>query len=91
MWLAAESPDGPCEGVPREFRWRGDVLPPYRLVVLDESYEEVARLDGIGAMTCAPSADFSALLATGGTFHWFVEGQRAGRRTRSPLQSLEIR
>jgi len=91
VWLAAESPDGPCEGVPREFRWSGDVAPPYRLVVLDGGYAELVRIDDLGAPACPPSAALAALLATGGTFHWYVEGEREGHRTRSPLQTVEIR
>jgi hypothetical protein len=88
--LVAESPAGPCEGVPPAFRWGGEASPPFQVVVLDAGYRELARLDATGPRGCAPPAAVAAVLAAGGTFHWFVEGERAGQRTRSPLESFEI-
>lgn len=90
MWLTADSPAGPCEGVPPAFRWRGQARPPFQCVVLDAGYHELARIDAIAAFSCTPSPAVAAALGAGGTFHWFVEGQRSGQRTRSPLQTIEI-
>lgn len=92
MPLATESPAGPHEGVPLAFVWRTtDVPPPYALVVLDDGYTELARIDDIGPMRYVPSSDLVSRLATGGSYHWFVEGSLGGRPTRSPLTRLEIR
>ena len=77
--------------MPRAFRWRGEGTPPFQVVVLDAGYGELARIDAIGPSSCAPTPAVESALAGGGTFHWFVEGERSGRRTRSPLQTLEIR
>ena len=87
-----ESPVGPHEGVPAAFVWRStDVQPPYALVVLDDGYTELARIEDIGPSRLVPSTVLAGQLAVGGGFHWFVEGSLDGRPVRSPLTRLEIR
>lgn len=88
--LVAESPAGPVEGVPCGFRWSGGAPAPFRLVVLDAAYAELCCLDGVSSPCPAPPA-LAALLATGGTFHWYVETGALARPLRSALQTCEIR
>ncbi len=92
MPLAIESPVGPHEGVPPAFVWcTSEVPPPYALVILDDAYTEVARIDDIGPTRYVPSSDLAGQLATAGECHWYVEGRLDGRPARSPLIRLEIR
>lgn len=90
--LVAESPAGPTEGVPTVFQWApADVPPPFRLVVLDAGYDEVARIEDIGGTALRPPEALARVLATGGDFHWYVEATITPRPVRSVLQSVEIR
>jgi hypothetical protein len=90
--LDAQLPQGPGEGLPAEFRWdEREVAPPFRLVVQEESYEDLARIDDIGDPFYRIGGQLAAGLSTGGVFHWFVEGEVAGRTVRSALQTFEIR
>lgn len=92
MLPLAQSPCGPGEGLPREFRWDGlEVPPPFRVLVHDEDYEELARIDDIGTAFCPVPGPLATRLAEGGVFHWSVEGDVAGRPARSALQTFEIR
>lgn len=85
-------PNGPVEGVPPRFVWHGALGEgPRALVLLDAGYDELARVDDIGASSCQLPARVAAQLAAGGTFHWFVVvGEGAGGRA-SRLESFEIR
>lgn len=92
MPLRAEHPDGPTEGVPAAFTWQvDDVPPPYALVVLDEEYAELARFVDVGGTAWVPPADLRARLATGGDYHWYVEGTQGERTVQSLLAALQIR
>ena len=89
--LRAETPDGPQEGVPERFHWRGDLLPPFTLALLDAGYRELVSIEGIAGTSWACDARAASCLARGGTFHWCVSGVRDGVACRSPLASFEIR
>jgi hypothetical protein len=90
--LIAESPIGPVEGVPVVFLWApADVPPPFRLVVLDASYDEIARIEDIGGTTLRPPVELAQRLASGGDFHWYVEATITPEPVRSLLKTVEIR
>ena len=92
MNVAAQSPKGPQEGVPTRFTWHAEgVEPPFTFVLLGAGYDEMVRVGGIGGTSFTPDRGVAAVLATGGTFHWFVAGKAGARLCRSPLQTVEIR
>lgn len=92
MPLRAEYPDGPTEGVPDAFTWQVvDVPPPYTLVVLDEEYAELGRFVDVGGTAWVPPKDLRTRLASGGDYHWYVEGTQGERTVQSLLAALQIR
>jgi hypothetical protein len=89
---AALEPAGRVAGLPPRFAWDpAGIRPPFAVVLLDAAYFEIARADGIEDASAIPPRGFAAALAEGGTFHWYIEAEAAGRRLRSPLQTFEVR
>lgn len=79
-------------GAPAVFRWcAGDAEPPFTWVLLDASYGELQRQDGIDGTELVADPDLRECLESGATYHWFVVGQGAGGPSRSLLETFEIR
>lgn len=90
--LQLVAPAGDLSAPPDRFVWRGDGAAAVRTLVLcDASYAEIARVDGIAGADWSLTPEVAALLADGGTFHWFVEAGAAASLARSRLESFTIR
>lgn len=78
-------------GVPQELRWRaGSTQPPFTLILLDASYTEVLRRDGIEATRWEVDPAARELLRSGGRFHGYVLADGLGRPVGSPLTTFQI-
>jgi len=88
--IRPHSPVGSMESVPADFQWKTLVAPPFTLVVFDEAYREVGRLEGIPARGCAIPEEWRAALEGSGTFSWRVTGVSEGRLVRSALVHCEF-
>ena len=87
--MSVQAPVDPAQ--PPVFRWRaGDSLPPFAVVLLDESYGELLRRDGIDDVQWRPDAAALARLAGGGTYHWLVLADDLGKPVASPLGTFRI-
>lgn len=87
--MSVERPAGAASTM--VFRWRaGDSLPPFRVVVLDEGYDELLRRDGIDEAHWRPDAAAMAELRSGRTYHWLVLADERGKPVASPLGSFRI-
>jgi hypothetical protein len=89
--IRASAPLAVQEGIPAAFSWATLAAPPYTVVLYDEGYRELARVDGIGERRLPVPPQFAEALAGGGTFHWRVLAPGAAATLRSRLEWVEIR
>jgi hypothetical protein len=86
----AETPHGPGD-VPVLFQWsHGQCAGPFQWVMLDASYQEVARFDVDDRTAMVAPRAVHELLRIGGTWHWYVLGDALGRPVASPVQTFRI-
>lgn len=85
-------PAGDVTAPPDHFQWSGEAAAGVdALVLCDASYAEIARVDGIDGSRCPATGQIAALLAGGGTFHWYVEAAAAPGTARSGFETFTIR
>lgn len=71
------------------FRWlENDLQPPYRLVLLAEDYQPLARFDGIASSPWRPEGQLAELLAPGSRYHAYLLCDVRGRTVKSPLTTF---
>ncbi|MBK8099900.1 MAG: hypothetical protein IPK26_22590 [Planctomycetes bacterium] len=73
------------------FVWNHDGPPwPHTLVLLDEQFEEIARLPQTEPGTCRVDGPLGEALLAGKNVHWYVEASTGRRSLRSSIGAARI-
>lgn len=73
------------------FVWSQEGPPwPHTLVLLDEAFEEIARLPATAPGVCRVEGDLADTLLAGRHVHWYVEASTGRRWLRSPIGAAWI-
>jgi hypothetical protein len=91
-WPHAVAPVGEHALPLPAFEWRWDGPPtPWELVLLDESYAELAAIPVGAVLTWHPTPEMAAKLAPGRHYHWFVRATVDGKAIKSTAVALHVK